>query len=92
MHHVHAGICSGRKRELDPLVLELELAISHLKWVLGTKARLSVEAASAFNPELSLQLPFWNLNNVWPLINFFSVGAPPGLSSCLFGGFLFRVR
>jgi hypothetical protein len=59
--HVHAALCSGQKRELEPLVLELEHVISHLKWVLGTSPASLQEQQVLLTPELSIQLPFWNI-------------------------------
>ena len=36
-----ADACGGQKRTSDPLELELQVAVSHLTWVLGTKLRSS---------------------------------------------------
>lgn len=47
--HVSADIHKGQKRALYPLGLELQLVLSHLMWVLGTKSRSSVRAVSAVN-------------------------------------------
>lgn len=35
--------CGGQKRPLDPLELELQIAVSHLTWMLGTELRSSQE-------------------------------------------------
>ena len=37
------------RRILDPLVLELQAALSHSGWVLGAELRPSVKAGSTFN-------------------------------------------
>lgn len=39
----------GRKTALDTLEVELQAAVSHLIWVLGTEPRLSARAASALD-------------------------------------------
>lgn len=39
----------GQKRPSDPLELELQVAVSHLVWVLGTKLGSSVRAAKTLS-------------------------------------------
>lgn len=47
--HVCAAVLEGRKKVLDPLVLELQADVSCLTCVLDTKLRFSIKAISALN-------------------------------------------
>lgn len=52
------GAWANQKTVLDPLVLELEIVMSHLAWVLGPKLGCSGRAASTLNLlGISLQTP-----------------------------------
>lgn len=49
LYHVCKCKCAhgGQKREMYPLELELQVCMSHSRWVLGTKLQTSVRVASA---------------------------------------------
>lgn len=55
LHYVWLGVCTGQKRALGPLGLELHMVVSHLMWVLGTALATPVRATCALKGELSLQ-------------------------------------
>lgn len=40
------SVCAGQKRASDPLKLEIQVSVSHLMWVLGTKHGSSASAVS----------------------------------------------
>lgn len=45
LHHVYASACKSQRRVLD--LLELELQVSHVMWVLGNTLRSSERAVRA---------------------------------------------
>lgn len=47
---MHTDACGGQKRELNPLELELLVAVSHLKQVLGIQLESSKRATIALRP------------------------------------------
>lgn len=47
--HVYAAVLEGRKKVLDPLVLELQAVVRCLTCVLETKLRFSIKAKSTLN-------------------------------------------
>jgi hypothetical protein len=57
------GIQGGQKRALHPQELELPAAVSHPKWVLGTKLESSAKAGVLFTTELHLQFLLYALTH-----------------------------
>lgn len=69
--HTHTGACMARNRVLDPLALELQVAVSIPVRVLGTGHRLSEGAKQAlsvtvtmFPPKLCNSYRSLNLNQI----------------------------
>lgn len=48
VHHVYASICGCHKKVSDPLVLQLQVVVSHQMRLLETEPRPSAKAAGAF--------------------------------------------
>ena len=53
--YVPVNVLGDQKRELDLLELELQVVVSHPRWVVGSKLRSSAEAAPLLPAESSLQ-------------------------------------
>lgn len=47
--HMIAAVSRGQERALNPLVIELQVVVSFLLWVLGTYIYSSVKAIHALN-------------------------------------------
>lgn len=52
--YMSTGAYRGRKRKSDFLGLPLQVIVSHLMWVLGTKLKFSGRAAGALNGTTSI--------------------------------------
>lgn len=55
-YHVHIGSLRVKRKVSDSLDQELQVVVSHLRWVLRTKHRYSARTLSTVNTGLSVQL------------------------------------
>lgn len=53
--HIHVGTKGDKRKILNPLVLELQMFVSNLTWVLGTEFWSSARAASALTVYISFR-------------------------------------